>query len=228
MRTADETRVLVVHEDPVVAAGIAAILGDCAGLAVTVGRAREAAGEEAEILVADYQSGMDYLAAAKSRPGGRRPPSARVMLVTPIDREWEVRCAVNAGVHGYVLQGCPIEELVEGVMALRIGQRYLSQVVARRVADSLTREQLTARETQVLGLLTAGSCNKSIARELGIAVGTVKMHVKGILKKLEATTRTHAVILAAERGLVAPLAPDSRPSPLAPHGRQAQADAQYA
>lgn len=226
MRTVEETRVLVMHEDPLVAAGIAAILHDRPGLAVTLDR--EAAGEEADVLVADYRRGMDYLAAAKCRPAaGRRRPTARVMVVTPLDREWEVRCAVHAGVHGYVLQGCPIEELVEGVMALRIGQRYLSQVVARRVADSLAREQLTARETQVLGLLTAGSCNKSIARELGIAVGTVKMHVKGILKKLEATTRTHAVILAAERGLVGPASADGRPA-VAAQGREEHAGARYA
>ncbi|KWT82574.1 MULTISPECIES: response regulator transcription factor [unclassified Variovorax] len=225
MPTVEETRVLVVHEDPLVAAGIAAILHDRPGLAVTLGR--EAAGEEADVLVADYRRGMDYLAAARCQAAGRRRPTARVMVVTPLDREWEVRCAVHAGVHGYVLQGCPIDELVDGVMALRLGQRYLSPVVARRVADSLSREQLTARETQVLGLLTAGSCNKSIARELGIAVGTVKMHVKGILKKLEATTRTHAVILAAERGLVGPASAEGRPAGAA-HGRAQHVGAQYA
>jgi DNA-binding NarL/FixJ family response regulator len=88
------------------------------------------------------------------------------------------------------------------VTALSQGQRYLAHSVSRRIADSLTRERLTTRETQVLNLLTTGSCNKAIAKELGIAVGTVKVHVKGILEKLDATTRTHAVIVAAQRGLV--------------------------
>jgi two-component system NarL family response regulator len=70
------------------------------------------------------------------------------------------------------------------------------------MADSFTRIGLTSRETDVLQLLAQGCCNKSIARELGIGVGTVKTHVKGLFDKLGATARTHAVVLATRRGLV--------------------------
>jgi two-component system NarL family response regulator len=80
--------------------------------------------------------------------------------------------------------------------------RYLSAELSRCVADSFTRIGLTSRETDVLQLLAQGQCNKSIARELGIGVGTVKTHVKGLFDKLGATARTHAVVLATRRGLV--------------------------
>jgi predicted transcriptional regulator len=54
----------------------------------------------------------------------------------------------------------------------------------------------------VLELLATGRCNKVIARDLGISVGTVKTHLKGVMTKLGATARTHAVVLATQRGLV--------------------------
>lgn len=210
MFTIDKIRVLVVHEEPVMAAGLAAILGSRTEMTVIVQSGRdtrpaESSVEErdtADVIVADYRSALELLSAAKVAKGARRGHGPKVMVITPIDREWEIRSAINAGVHGYVLQNCRIDELVDGVTALSQGQRYLSHSVSRRIADSLTRERLTTRETEVLSLLTTGSCNKSIAKELGIAVGTVKVHVKGILEKLDATTRTHAVIVAAQRGLV--------------------------
>jgi DNA-binding CsgD family transcriptional regulator len=74
--------------------------------------------------------------------------------------------------------------------------------VTERIAESLTRVTLTTRQTEVLELLQSGMCNKTIARDLGIAPGTVKAHVKGILEKLESTTRTQAVAVATHRGLI--------------------------
>ncbi|MDM0076544.1 response regulator transcription factor [Variovorax sp. J2P1-59] len=204
MPTIEPIQVSVIHEDPVMSAGLAAILGSRPGLAVTVRSAVQPAegADTPDVVVADYRSGLEFLADAKAAKGARRHRGPKVMVVTPIDREWEIRSAINAGIHGYLLQGCQVDELIDGVTALSQGQRYLAHSVSRRIADSLTRERLTTRETEVLKLLTTGSCNKAIAKELGIAVGTVKVHVKGILEKLDATTRTHAVIVAAQRGLV--------------------------
>ncbi len=71
---------------------------------------------------------------------------------------------IEAGVHGYLLLGGPLSELVEGVTAAARGQRYLGLTVAQRMADSLTRTALTSRETEVLRLVVAGESNKTIAR----------------------------------------------------------------
>ena len=191
-------QVLVMHEDPIVAAGLAAVLREQPGLSVTQQQPPEAGANierEVEVIVADYRTSM-AMAQAKLRH------APRVMIVTRAGREWEVKCAMNIGIHGYLLQSCHPDELVHGVRMLGRGSRYLCQAVAACIADSMTREALTSRETDVLRLLATGCCNKTISSRLGIAVGTVKAHVKAILEKLDAATRTQAAAIATDRGLV--------------------------
>jgi DNA-binding NarL/FixJ family response regulator len=142
--------------------------------------------------------------------------AARVLVMTTHDREHDIRRALEAGVHGYLLLGCPIQELIAGVRALARGSRYFCLAVAQRMAESLTREALTPREADVLRLLVRGQCNKSIARQLEIAVGTVKAHVKAIMGKLDASSRTEAASVAARRGLIDDPLPD--PSANTRHG----------
>ena len=181
-------------------AGLHAILADRQEWRVSTHLSQPEARQVARVLVADYDTGL-ALARQPEHAGLRRPS---VLIVTQLDKEWEVRLAMDAGVHGYVLQSCSQDELLKAVAALAQGQRYLSESVTRSVADSLSRENLTGRETDVLQLLAEGCCNKSIARRLGIGVGTVKTHVKGVMHKLDATARTHAVVVAARRGLIRP------------------------
>jgi DNA-binding NarL/FixJ family response regulator len=85
---------------------------------------------------------------------------------------------------------------------LASGRRYLSASVAQHIAESLTHATLTPREHEVLDCLATGQCNKTIARHLEISVTTVKAHVQAIMGKLDASSRTHAVSIAAQRGLV--------------------------
>lgn len=190
----------IIHTDPVMTAGLHAILADRAELRVSTHMSQPEARQVARVLVADYDTGL-ALARQPEHAGLRRPS---VLIVTQLDKEWEVRLAMDAGVHGYVLQSCSQDELLKAVASLAQGQRYLSESVTRSVADSLSRENLTGRETDVLQLLAEGCCNKSIARKLGIGVGTVKTHVKGVMSKLDATARTHAVVVATQRGLIRP------------------------
>jgi two-component system NarL family response regulator len=199
----EKVTVLVAHADAIVSAGLAALLGanvdvtvrqaeaDITGMMVTAG---------ADVIILDHKAGMEHMRRMAS--GHQGDTQARVLIVTQLDREWEVRTAMMAGVHGYLLQNSPADQLLTAVRTLGRGMRYLSAELSRCVADSFTRIGLTSRETDVLQLLAQGQCNKSIARELGIGVGTVKTHVKGLFDKLGATARTHAVVLATRRGLV--------------------------
>jgi DNA-binding NarL/FixJ family response regulator len=107
------------------------------------------------------------------------------------------------GVHGYLLRGAGIEDLVQAIRTVGRGQRFLSPSVAQRMADSMARESLTERETEVLDLLAAGYGNKIIASLLGITAGTVKTHVQAVMGKLNAASRTQAVSIAMRRGMVA-------------------------
>lgn len=188
------TRVQIAHCDAIVSAGLAALLGDNADMQVVHDIA------QADVLILDHKGALEHMRRCADAP--HQEHRARVLIVTQLEREWEVRTAMMAGVHGYLLQSCPADQLLAAVRTLSRGMRYLSADLSRCVADSFTRIGLTNRETDVLQLPAQGQCNKSIARELGIGVGTVKTHVKGLFDKLGATARTHAVVLATRRGLV--------------------------
>jgi two-component system, NarL family, response regulator len=79
---------------------------------------------------------------------------------------------------------------------------FVSPEIAAKLASRLSEDELTPRELEILTLLAEGKSNKLIARELNISEGTVKTHVKNILEKLDATSRTEALSLAARRGLI--------------------------
>ena len=127
---------------------------------------------------------------------------ARILILTANDREADIRRAIEAGIHGYILLGGPLDELIDAATAVANGLRYVSRSVAQRMADSLARTSLTLRETEVLSLAAGGESNKAIARDLAIKAGTVKSHMTAIMSKLGASSRTHAVSIAAARGLV--------------------------
>jgi DNA-binding NarL/FixJ family response regulator len=225
--------ILVMHAEPLVAVGLAAALRQQVGFAVHINGVDDvdAAGIDVDIIVTDYQGGLNLATSRQNRSASLR--SAKVLVMTTNDREHDVRLALEAGVHGYLLLGCAIDELASSVRTLGMGSRYMCMAVAQRMADSLAREALTAREAEVLRLLMQGHCNKLIGRQLEIAVGTVKAHVKAIMSKLGASSRTQAASIAAQRGLTDEPMPgletrqrpvdDSRPGPSAVHER-----AQYA
>ena len=103
---------------------------------------------------------------------------------------------------GYLLVGCSLDDLAAGVRAVHRGARHLSPQVAARLAESISIEPLTAREEEVLRLVVEGLCNKAIGRRLGIAVGTVKSHLKSTFDKLNVESRTQAVAVVERRGLL--------------------------
>jgi len=189
----DKVNVRIAHAEPIVSAGLAALLGAHADMNIIGSGA-------ADVIIVDHRGGLEHMRNSANAHHSENQP--RVLIVTQLEREWEVRTAMMAGVHGYLLQNAGPEQLLTAVRTLSRGLRYLSSELSRCVADSFTRIGLTSRETDVLQLLAQGQCNKSIARELGIGVGTVKTHVKGLFDKLGATARTHAVVLATRRGLV--------------------------
>ncbi|WP_444844923.1 response regulator transcription factor [Duganella caerulea] len=191
-----KVRVLIAHSDAIVSAGLAALLGAECDMELD-----ETQAATADVIILDYKGALEHMRQRANAPQ-HGEAQARVLIVTQMEREWEVRTAMMAGIHGYLLQNCAADQLLTAVRTLSRGMRYLSADLSRCVADSFTRINLTSRETDVLQLLAQGQCNKSIARELGIGVGTVKTHVKGLFDKLGATARTHAVVLATRRGLV--------------------------
>jgi len=199
--------VLVEHELPIVAAGLAAALQEHPEFDVALrdeGFAWSAGASlhrPIDVVVTGHERALRWMKAMHPSRNGVPVDKPRILLVAGTDREADVRAALDAGVHGYVLMGCGLPELAGGVGLLSRGLRYVCPSAARRLAESLTRQCLTSREADVLHLMIKGCSNKVIARELDIAVGTVKAHVKAVLAKLGVGTRLQAVAAAAERGL---------------------------
>jgi DNA-binding NarL/FixJ family response regulator len=198
------SNILVMHHDPILSAGLAAVLHRHAGFEIFVDDdvdAERPQGPRVDVVVTDYEHAMHLANAAVA--AARRPLAAsRILAVMSIDREADIRRAIEAGIHGVLLLGCPLHDLIEGVTAVANGRRYLCRSGAQRMADSLTRTAMTSREIEVLQLVVDGESNKAIARRLSIELATVKSHMTAIMAKLDATSRTQAAGIASARGLV--------------------------
>lgn len=199
----DRSTILVMQHDPLLREGLVAALRQQESFEVFVEEADALSedGPRIDVVVADYGHAMRWADSAV-RSACRPLATARVLALTSNDREADIRRAIEAGIHGYLLLGGPLSELIEGVTTVAKGVRYLGRSVAQRMADSLARAALTLREIEVLQLVMIGESNKAIARRLHIELGTVKSHMTGIMTKLGATSRTQAAGIAASRGLV--------------------------
>lgn len=197
------SNVLVMHADPLLSAGLVAALRQHPLFEVFVHGVDNLGGDgpPVDVVIADYADALRLAEATGAEARGFLG-EARILALTANDREADIRRAIEAGVHGYLLVGSPLNELIDGVAAVANGMRYMNMSVARRMADSLTRATLTSREIEVLNLVAHGQPNKAIARQLRIELGTVKSHMSAIMAKLGATSRTHAARIAAARGLV--------------------------
>jgi DNA-binding NarL/FixJ family response regulator len=91
---------------------------------------------------------------------------------------------------------------MDALRSVHVGGIALGPLVASRIADRMKQEALTRREGEILRQLVLGQSNKTIAAKLALSVGTVKTHVKSILRKLDATSRTEAAAIAQRRGIL--------------------------
>jgi DNA-binding NarL/FixJ family response regulator len=194
--------VAVSHRYPLVQAGLQAALMYERDFAVSILSAGSLSlRAHADVVVVDYETALELFAALARQAPGQGPRTAQVMVVSHRDRETEIRAALDLGVLGYLLLGCAVEDMICGVRALSRGQLHLDLSVAQRMAESVDRQALTQRESDVLRRIAEGHANQAIADELGITVGTVKTHVKAIFAKLDTHTRTEAAAVARRRGL---------------------------
>lgn len=129
-------------------------------------------------------------------------PEARIVMISTYVGDEEIYCALHAGAMAYLPKSVQREELAAAIRKAAVGQRHIPPDLAARLADRVTRSQLSQRELEVLKLLVSGRRNREIAGALVISEGTVKLHVSSILGKLGATDRTEAVTVALQRGIV--------------------------
>lgn len=136
-------------------------------------------------------------------------PEAKIIIVTSFLDDEKVYPAIEAGAVSYMLKTSKASEIAEAVRNTYSGQSVLEPEVTgkmmnrmRQKEKQLPHEELTARELEVLLLMTEGKSNQEIADQLFIAQKTVKVHVSNILSKLDVQDRTQAVIYAFKHSLV--------------------------
>lgn len=110
--------------------------------------------------------------------------------------------AVDAGALGYLPKTMGAKSMVNAIRFMALGETFIpaSVMQAENDAEDPFDNQLSQRETEVLGGLCAGQSNKEIARDLGLQEVTIKLHVRTLCKKLDARNRTHAAVIAKEAG----------------------------
>lgn len=200
-------RILSVDDHPVFSEGLSTIIGSQSDM-LLVAQAINAIDALAEfrrhlpdITLMDLSlpgiNGVDALVTIRGEF-----PKARIVMLTTSDSDGEIQRALRAGATGYVLKSMPKNELLHVIRSVHAGKRHIPPEVAARLAEHLGEEDLTARELEVLRLIRDGCRNKQIADRLAIAETTVNFHIKNLVGKLGANDRTHAVIIALQRGLL--------------------------
>src|SRR5260221_8259999 len=129
-----------------------------------------------------------------------RDPQARVIILTTYDTDDEISRALKAGAKAYVLKDISADDRVSCIRNVLAGKTYLAPAAAAKLAEGVTRVQLTPREMATLTLLADGKANKEIASALDISERTVKTHLGHLFEKLGVTSRTEAVKVANRRG----------------------------
>lgn len=128
--------------------------------------------------------------------------SAKVIVLTTYDADEDIARALQAGAKAYVLKDISADALIACIHDVLAGKTYLAPAAAAKLAERVTRIQLTPRELSTLRLMADGKANKEIATALGISERTVKTHLGHLFEKLGVTSRTEAVKVATRRGLV--------------------------
>ena len=163
---------------------------------------------EADIVLLDLNmkglNGIETLAALK-----QAGIKSKIVIYTVSDNEADVVQALRAGADGYILKDSEPEELIEHIHRVANGELAISNPLTKVLANVFrpvaaqdeVMHTLTNRERQIWRFISQGMSNKAIARKLGIAETTVKVHVKNLLKKIHFKTRIEAAVFAVENNL---------------------------
>lgn len=215
-------RIIVADDQPLVRAGLAALLGSEPDIEV-VSVASD--GDEAVALARELRPdvacldirmpGRDGISATRALCGPDVVDPVPVLVLTTFDLDDYVFGALEAGASGFLLKDAEPHEMVAAVRSIAAGHGTLDQSLTRRVLREFAERRrtqpvsaqrgsalLTARETEILLLLAQGMSNEEIARELVVEVSTVKSHLARMLPKIGVRSRLQAVVWAYQNRVV--------------------------
>ena len=200
-------RILAVDDHPLIREGIARLIEHEADmqLVAEADNGREAIRQfralRPDVTLMDLQmpemSGLDAIIAVRSEF-----PDARIIVLTTYPGDVQVLRALKAGAQAYLLKTTLNTELRHTIRAVHAGRQSLSAEISYDLAKHATEDALTAAEVRVLRLIADGHANKEIAARLSLSEDTIKGQVSRILSKLEASDRTHAVVIGLKRGII--------------------------
>jgi len=204
---ATKIRVILADDHPVVRDGLAAIVNQQKDMTV-VAEAQD--GADAVSLYEEHRPDVMVLDLRMPRRDGvsvveevlEHHPKARLLIMTTYDGDEDIFRSLSKGAKGYLLKDAPRTEILSAIRAVAADQPYTSGAIAAKALQRMARPSLTQRELDVLQQIAEGRSNKDIGRRLKITEGTAKTHVKAILTKLDAMSRTEAVAVAHKRGLI--------------------------
>jgi len=204
---ADEISVLIVDDHEVVREGLRLSLLRSPNIRV-VGEAPD--GETAialserrrpNVVIMDLRMpGMDGIEATEEIR--KRVPDTAVIVFTAYSERALLARSLETGARGYILKEAPHETLLRAIEKVATGEGYVDPALMPAFLSGKDDDTLTAREREILQLLADGMSNADVATKLFISQETVKSHVRHILAKLEADTRTQAVAIALREAII--------------------------
>lgn len=203
-------RVILVDDHPVVRAGLRSVIDAPDHIAV-VGEA--SSGEEAlavvdelapDVVMCDLRlgDGIDGIEVTKRLNAMEQKPA--VLILTTFDNDSEIVSALNAGAAGYLLKDINPEDISTAIEKASRGETYLPPEISSKVIAAMRNPgpKLTRRERDVVKLLATGASNAQIAQELFVTEATVKSHLVNVFTKLGVDSRSRAIRVAEDQGLV--------------------------
>jgi DNA-binding NarL/FixJ family response regulator len=204
----EEITCLIVDDHEVVREGLRLSLSRAPHIRV-IGEASDGAAAVAlaerrkpDVVIMDVRMpGMDGLEATKEL--SKKVPGISVLIFTAFSERSLLARGLESGAKGYILKEAPHETLLRAIERVAKGEGYVDPALMPAFLSGKDREDmLTAREREILQLLADGMSNNEVAQKLFISQETVKSHVRHILTKLEADTRTHAVAIALREAII--------------------------
>ena len=204
----DEITALIVDDHEVVREGLRLSLSRAPHIRV-VGEASDGASavelaerRRPDVVIMDVRMpGLDGLEATKLLT--EKMPGAKVLIFTAYSERSLLGRGLESGAKGYILKEAPHQTLVRAIEKVAGGEGYVDPALMPAFLGGKDQtDMLTAREREILQLLADGMSNGDVAQRLFISQETVKSHVRHILTKLEADTRTHAVAIALREAMI--------------------------
>jgi DNA-binding NarL/FixJ family response regulator len=213
-------KVLLADDHHMVRAGIRQLLESASDIQVI---AEAGDGEEAQALIQKHKLDVAVLDIQMPKASGievtrwvrAQIPEIGVLILTAYDDDPYVTAVLQAGANGYVLKTASTDELIQAVRDVYEGKSVLDPAITRKLMSNLFKgsekkviDPLTDRELDVLRLAAKGFTNKAIGVQLNISDRTVQGHLAHIFAKLQANSRTEAVMRAVSLGLIAQVQSD--------------------